>query len=45
MLLLIATPIARVVFTVIAFAIRKDLLYVVISGIVLAVLAYSLIVH
>ena len=44
-LLLIATPIARVVFTVIAFAIRKDLLYVVISGIVLAVLAYSLIVH
>jgi uncharacterized membrane protein len=45
MLLLIATPIARVVFSVVAFAVRKDLLYVVISGIVLAVLAYGVIFH
>lgn len=45
MLLLIATPVARVVFSFAAFALRKDMLYVVISGIVLAVLAYSLVVH
>jgi uncharacterized membrane protein len=45
MLLLIATPVARVVFSVIAFAVRRDFLYVVISGIVLAVLLYSLIYH
>jgi Predicted membrane protein len=44
-LLLIATPIARVVFSVVAFAIRRDKLYVLISGIVLVVLMYSLFVH
>lgn len=45
MLLLIATPIGRVVFAVIAFAIRKDKLYIAISMIVLCVLLYSLFVH
>jgi uncharacterized membrane protein len=45
MLLLIATPIARVVFSVIAFATHRDKLYVAISTIVLGVLLYSLILH
>jgi uncharacterized membrane protein len=42
LLLLIATPIARVVFSAVAFAIEHDYLYVVITLIVLAVLLYSL---
>ena len=41
-LLLIATPIARVVFAVIGFAIERDRLYVAVSLIVLAVLLASL---
>jgi uncharacterized membrane protein len=41
-LLLIATPVLRVVFCVAAFAVRKDVHYVLISGIVLMVLLYSL---
>jgi uncharacterized membrane protein len=45
MLLLIATPVARVVFSVVAFAVKRDFLYVVISGVVLLVLIYSLIYH
>jgi uncharacterized membrane protein len=45
MILLIATPIGRVVFSVVAFAVRKDRLYVVISTIVLCVLLYSLFAH
>ena len=40
-LLLIATPIARVVFAAIAFAIERDRLYVAISLIILAVLLYG----
>ena len=42
LLFLIATPVARVVFSVFAFAIQGDRLYVVISRAVLAVLAFSL---
>ena len=42
LLLLIATPVARVMFSVVAFAIERDYLYVVITLIVLAVLLYSL---
>lgn len=42
LLLLIATPIARVVFSAIAFAIEHDYMYVIITLIVLAVLLYSL---
>ena len=42
LLLLILTPIARVVFSVFAFAMEGDRMYVVITLIVLAVLLYSL---
>ncbi len=37
-LLLVATPICRVIFAAIAFALEKDRLYIVVSAIVLAVL-------
>jgi uncharacterized membrane protein len=42
LLLLIATPIARVIGALAAFAFRRDLVYVVISGVVLAGLLYGL---
>ena len=42
LLLLIATPVARVAFSVVAFAIQRDRLYVVATLIVLAILSYSL---
>ncbi len=42
LLLLIATPVARVVFAVIGFALEHDRLYVVVSTIVLVVLIISL---
>ncbi len=42
LLILVATPVARVVFSLVAFAIQGDRAYVVITFIVLAVLAYSL---
>ncbi len=42
LLLLIATPVARVVFCVIGFARQKSRLYVLVSSIVLLVLIYSL---
>ena len=42
LLLLIATPIARVIFAVVAFAWERDYLYVSISFVVLVVLLYSL---
>ena len=42
LLLLIATPVARVVFAVIGFALERDRLYVVVSAIVLAILVTSL---
>ena len=42
LLLLIATPVARVVLSIVAFALQRDLLYVGITLIVLAVLAFSL---
>ncbi len=41
-LLLIATPIARVIFAAIGFAVERDRLYVVISLTVLAVLIFGL---
>ena len=44
LVLLIATPVARVVFSMVAFAIQRDRTYVVITLIVLAVLAYSLVI-
>ena len=42
LLLLIATPVARVAFSVVAFAMQRDRLYVVVALIVLAVLMCSL---
>jgi len=42
LLLLIATPVARVAFSVAAFAIQRDRLYVVVTLVVLAILLYSL---
>ena len=41
-LLLIATPIARVVFAVVSFALERDWLYVSISAVVLVVLVLGL---
>ncbi len=41
MIMLIATPIARVVFSLVAFLLQRDRLYIVITGIVLAVLLFS----
>src|SRR4051812_40156145 len=40
--ILIATPIARIVFSVFAFAIEKDYLYVVITVIVLFIIIFSI---
>jgi uncharacterized membrane protein len=42
LLLLIATPIARVIFSVFAFALEGDRMYVIFTLIVLTVLLYSL---
>jgi uncharacterized membrane protein len=42
LLLLIATPIVRVIFAAVGFLLEKDYLYVCVSLIVLAVLLYSL---
>lgn len=42
LLLLIATPISRVIFSVIGFLFEKDYMYVVISLIVLIIIAYSI---
>lgn len=42
LLLLIATPVARVLFSVVAFALQRDYLYVFFTLVVLAVLLYSL---
>lgn len=41
-LLLVLTPIARVVFTLAAFALRRDWLYVGLTAVVLGVLTYGL---
>jgi uncharacterized membrane protein len=42
-LLLIATPVARVVFALIAFGIERDRLYIAVSAVVLAVLLFGFI--
>jgi uncharacterized membrane protein len=42
LVLLVATPVARVVFSAFAFAVERDRLYVGLTLVVLAVLAYSL---
>jgi uncharacterized membrane protein len=43
LLLLLATPVARVAFSVIAFALQRDRFYVAVTLVVLAVLLYSII--
>ena len=43
LLLLIATPVARVAFTLLAFILQRDRTYVVITTIVLAILLYGLV--
>jgi uncharacterized membrane protein len=42
-LVLIATPVARVLFSMLGFAIERDWMYVSVTAIVLALLLYSLI--
>jgi len=42
LLLLIATPVARVVFSMVAFGLERDRVYVGITVVVLAILGYSL---
>jgi len=42
LLILIATPIVRVTFSIIAFALQRDRVYVMVTLIVLALLLYSL---
>jgi uncharacterized membrane protein len=42
LLLLVATPVARVVFSVVAFAMERDRTYVLVTLIVLGILLYSL---
>lgn len=42
LLLLIATPVARVAFSLVAFVLRRDPTYVVVTVVVLTVLVYSL---
>ena len=43
LLLLLATPVARVAFSIVAFALQRDRLYVAITCVVLAVLLYSMV--
>ncbi len=42
LLILIATPVARVIFSTAAFALQRDYLYIVFTLVVLAILLYSL---
>jgi uncharacterized membrane protein len=42
LLLLVATPVARVAFSILAFALQRDRTYVIITLIVLGILLYSL---
>jgi uncharacterized membrane protein len=43
LLLLIATPVARVAFTLVAFVLQRDRTYVVVTTLVLALLLYGLV--
>ncbi len=45
LLILIATPILRVIMSVVAFALERDILYVVATLIVLGILLYSLLLR
>jgi uncharacterized membrane protein len=41
-ILLIATPVARVALTLVAFAVQRDRIYVALTAVVLIVLLYGL---
>jgi uncharacterized membrane protein len=43
LLLLIATPVARVAFTLVAFLLQRDRTYVIVTALVLALLLYGLV--
>jgi uncharacterized membrane protein len=43
LLLLIATPVARVAFTLVAFVLQRDRTYIVVTTLVLALLLYGLV--
>jgi len=43
LLLLLATPVARVAFSVVAFALQRDRFYVMVTLVVLAILLYSIV--
>lgn len=43
LILLIATPIARVAFSLVAFGLERDRTYVIVTAIVLAILLFSMI--
>ena len=43
LLLLLATPVARVVFSILAFALQRDRFYVLVTVVVLAILLYSIV--
>lgn len=45
LLLLIATPVARVAFSAVAFLLERDRMYVIVTLIVLATLLYSLMLY
>lgn len=45
LLVLIATPVARVIMCVVGFLFERDKLYVMVSTVVLAILVYSLFFH
>jgi uncharacterized membrane protein len=45
LLLLIFTPVARVVMCVVGFVLERDRMYVVVSGVVLLILLYSVFFH
>ncbi|MGA7521875.1 MAG: DUF1634 domain-containing protein [Acidobacteriaceae bacterium] len=45
LLILIATPVARVLMCVVGFLMERDKMYVAVSSIVLAILLYSLFLH
>jgi uncharacterized membrane protein len=45
LLLLMATPVARVGMCIVGFAFERDRLYVVVSSVVMAILLYSLFFH
>ncbi len=44
LILLIATPIARVAFSLVAFALQRDVTYVLVTAVVLGILVFSLFV-